>query len=220
MLTDAHGSASPSVLQAHWLLDEGKWISSEKIHFKLHDVYDSGKIAFTTKWPSPGQGKDAREDAAYIVRFDETKFLYWNRYKIATVDADDQFEHHVDDHGTNLKITIKGSSETRRKHVHLRHGFVADKPWPVGPVTLFNPRPEPIPQAELVATRMEIGLNPDGSVPEGGLSPRKVETGMDRNGESGKTNDHEGESKSIITSPVVWLSSLLGLIIFTTMPIR
>jgi len=114
-----------------------------------------------------------------------------------------------------MEVTISGPSGVRKVYVHLRHRCVRDTPWPIGPVSLFAPEPEPIPQAELAALRAEIGLNPDGSVPEGGLPPHPVEDGIDGNPESRNSKDREDKPKSIITSPVTLILSLVGLVIIS-----
>jgi hypothetical protein len=167
--TSLFSSHPPSSLQAHWLLNEGHWISSKVINFKMYDVYNQREHVFTAEWSSSGEGKDTRKNEAYIVQILDKSFLYWTKNRVAMVQKDDEFEHQVDEHGTNLEITIKGQGSVQKKYVHLRHGLVGDEPWPIGPVTIFAPKPEPIPPDELAAIRAEMGLNPDGSTPTDGM---------------------------------------------------
>ena len=91
-------------------------------------------------------------------------FLFWDKTRVTKVNEQDQYEHRIDEHGTNLEITIKGDGGVRKKYLQLRHGLVGDQPWPIGPVSLFYPKPEPIPPGELVELRKKLGLAPDGSV--------------------------------------------------------
>jgi hypothetical protein len=69
------------------------------------------------------------------------------------VRPEDRFEHEIDKDGTNMEITITGPAGTRKVYHHLRHGITRDTPWPIGPVSLFAPKPEPIPLAELAELR-------------------------------------------------------------------
>lgn len=151
-------------LQAHWLLDKGRWISSEIVWFRSIDAFQNRKVVFTDEWSSYGYGKDHCKGEAFIVQLDDAWFLFWDKTRVTKVNEQDQFEHRIDEHGTNLEITIKGGGGVRKKYFHLRHGLVGDQPWPIGPVSLYYPKPEPIPPGELAELRKKLGLAPDGSV--------------------------------------------------------
>jgi hypothetical protein len=154
----------PGSLQAHWLLDKGRWISSEIVRFRSIDAFQNRKVVFTEEWSSFGYGKDQCKGEAFIVQLDDAWFLFWDKTRVTKVNEQDKYEHRIDEHGTNLEITIKGDGGVRKKYFHLRHGLVGDQPWPIGPVSLYYPKPEPIPPGELVELRKKLGLAPDGSV--------------------------------------------------------
>ena len=151
-------------IRAHWLLDEGRWISSEIVRFRSIDAFQKRKVVFTEEWSSYGYGKDHCKGEAFIVQLDDAWFLLWDKTRVTKVNEQDQYEHRIDERGTNLEITIKGDGGVRKKYFHLRHGLVGDQPWPIGPVSLYYPKPEPIPPGELAELRKKLGLAPDGSV--------------------------------------------------------
>ena len=98
-------------------------------------------------------GKDHRSGTAYTIQIKERLFLFWQETRVTEVDAKDRFEHNIDKDGTNLEIVIRGTSGDRKVYVHLRHSLSRESPWPIGPVNLLYPKPEPIPLAELEALR-------------------------------------------------------------------
>jgi len=202
-------------IQAHWLVGPDRWVSSDAVDVKVLPMPKSEwNQVFEAEWSPYGRGTDTRTGTAHTVAIEGKLYLFWQqRARIAEVHPEDDFEYQIDKDGTNMEVTISGPSGVRKVYVHLRHRCVRDTPWPIGPVSLFAPEPEPIPQAELAALRAEIGLNPDGSVPEGGLPPHPVEDGIDGNPESRNSKDREDKPKSIITSPVTLIISLVGLVI-------
>ena len=87
---------------------------------------------------------------------------------MAELGLGDAFEHEIDKDGTNMEVTIRNSTGSRKLYFHLRHGLVGATPWPIGPVSLFYPKPEPIPAGELAALRKTaVGAVTSGS-PDGG----------------------------------------------------
>jgi hypothetical protein len=150
-------------LRAHWLLDQGKWISSETVRYRAFDVYSEREVVFAAEFSSYGYGKDLLKGEAFTVEIDRERFLFWDMTRVAKVGRNDRFAHRIDEHGTNLEITISGEAGIRKRYLHLRHGLVDDKPWPIGPASLFYPKPEPIPPAELASLRSKLGLSPDGA---------------------------------------------------------
>jgi hypothetical protein len=141
-------------IQAHWLVGPNRWISSPVVPVKVVDVPMSGwKNVFNAQWSSYGYGKDMCSAAAYVIPLEGSSFLFMGNFRVTEVMPDDRFEHQIDKEGTNMGITIIGPTGRRKVYYHLRHGLTLDTPWPIGPVSLFYPKPEPIPPAELDALR-------------------------------------------------------------------
>ncbi len=142
-------------VQAHWLVGPNRWISSNPVPVKIVNVPKSEwSEEFKISWSSYGYGKDDRSAVVYRIPLEGKMYLFvegW--FRVAKVDPDDEFEHQIDKDGTNLEITIKSAKGSRKVYFHLRHGITQDTPWPIGPVELFAPEPEPIPPAELAALR-------------------------------------------------------------------
>jgi len=95
--------------------------------------------------------------------------LFFKYYRIAEVDESDRFDFQIDESSTNLEIAIAGQSGKRKFYYNLLQGTTRDSPWPIGPVTLLAPKPEPIPPDVLATLRAELGLKADESVPTGGI---------------------------------------------------
>ncbi len=140
-------------IQAHWLIGPKRWISSKPVPVRVVKSSSGRTRAFEAEWSSYGWGKDRRRGTAYTIPVEDSLFLFWEGWRVTEVSPDDRFEHQIDKDGTNLEITITGSKGVRKVYVHLRHALTRDSPWPIGPVSLFYPEPEPIPPAELAALR-------------------------------------------------------------------
>ena len=178
-------------IQAHWLVGPERWISSDVVTLKVKDVPRSEwKLLFEAHWTSYGLGTEAFNSAAYMIPIDGKLFLFFNDLRLTEIHLDDRMEHEIDEEGTNMEISITGPKGTRKVYHHLRHGLTRDTPWPIGPVELFFPKPEPIPAVELSTMRAEIGLNPDGIIPDGGLMPRPP--GIEE-GSNGLASDRESD---------------------------
>lgn len=144
-------------MRAHWLVGPGRWISSELVSLKvLNAPRSTRKDVFEAKWSSYGYDKDLRKGYGYTALIEGKLFLFFNTTRMAEVEPDAEFTHAVDKYGTNLEVTIKNSKASRKLYYHLRHGLVGDTPWPIGPVKLFYPTPEPIPPAEIKVLRKQI----------------------------------------------------------------
>lgn len=141
--------------QAHWLVGPNRWISSEPVPIKIVSVpMTEWTEAFKVNWSSYGYGKDSHAATVYRIPIEGKMYLFFDGpFRVTEVGPDDQFEHQIDKDGTNLEITIKNAKGSRRVYFHLRQGLTRDTPWPIGPVELFDPKPEPIPPAELEALR-------------------------------------------------------------------
>lgn len=169
-------------LTARWLAGPQTWISSETVPLKIVSVpMSQRREVFSGQWSSYGYGKDSRNGTAFVAPIEDRLFLFWVRSRITEVSPDDQFEHQIDEDGTNLEITIRGKAGTRKVYYHLRHGLTRDTPWPIGPVKLFYPKPEPIPPAELDALRKTSFQSEDSSTAD--ANPRES-----ANGEVSKNN--------------------------------
>ena len=143
--------------QGHWLVGPKRWISSETVSVKIVSVPFSEFVeVFKLNWSSYGYGKDSQTATVYRIPIEGKMYLFVNgTTRVTEVDSDDSFEYQIDKDGTNLEITITNGRGSRKVYFHLRQGFTRDTPWPIGPVELFDPKPEPIPPAELVALRKE-----------------------------------------------------------------
>ncbi len=169
-------------VQAHWLVGPNRWISSEPVPVKMVSVPKSEWIdVFEDSWSSYGRGKDSFSGTASIIPIERRLFLFWNGVRVTEVAPGDEFEHQIDQDGTNLEITIKNTKGSSKVYYHLRHGITRDTPWPIGPVSLFSPKPEPIPPAELEVLRntanFPIAAGGPGERPEGrnaSTNPNKV----------------------------------------------
>ena len=160
-------------ITARWLAGPQMWISSETVPLRIVRVPSSErKEVFTVKWSSYGYDKDSRSGTAFVAGIDGRSFLFFERYRLAEVFPGDQFEHQIDEHGTNLGITIRGKAGVRKVYYHLRQGLTRDTPWPIGPVSLLYPKPEPIPPAELAALRARL-LPPEDEPPVSGGPTRR-----------------------------------------------
>lgn len=162
---DINATVQLETLQGHWLVGPGRWVSSEPVSVKVLPIPRSEwKQVFDATWSSYGFGKNSCSGTAYTVQIDGKVFLFWKSVRVTEVDSEDRFEHQIDKDGTNMEITIIGPAGTRRMYYHLRHGITRDTPWPIGPVSLFAPKPEPIPPAELAELRRAAAEKPE---PEG-----------------------------------------------------
>lgn len=171
--------------RAHWLIGPSRWISSNPIKVEIVSVPQSEWTElFKVQWVSTGYGAGPQETIIYRIPIKEHWYLFSNGWtRITKVEPTDQFEYSTDKDDTNLEITIKGATDSRKVYFHLAQGYTGDTPWPVGPVSIFNPKPEPIPPAELASLRKNQGLAPDGSVlpdvAQSGNGENKSETGME-----------------------------------------
>ncbi len=140
--------------RGHWLTGPNQWISSEPVKVKIVSVPQSEWTElFKVQWIATGYG-GRLESGVYRVTIREKMYLFFDkRFRITEVKPDDQFEYSIDKDNTNLEITIKAASGSRKMYFHLAQGYTRDTPWPVGPASIFTPEPEPIPPAELAALR-------------------------------------------------------------------
>jgi len=139
--------------RGHWLIGPKQWISSEPVKVEIVSVPQSEWTElFKVQWVSTGYRGGLQEIIIYRIPIKEHWYLFSNGWtRITEVEPNDQFEHSIDKDGTNLKITIKSAAGSRKVYFHLAQGYTRDTPWPVGPVSIFDPKPEPIPPAELEA---------------------------------------------------------------------
>ena len=159
-------------VQAHWLLGPNRWISSETVAVKLTNVPKSEwQEAFKINWSSYGYGKDSRSGVVYRIPIEGKFYLFLNgMYRVTEVGYGDDFKHQIDKDGTNLEITIKNAKGSRIVYFHLRHAMTRDTPWPIGPVSLFCPKPEPIPPIELESLRKTMAILPTQEAEPAGAS--------------------------------------------------
>lgn len=145
--------------RGHWLAGPNHWISSEPVKVEVVSVPQSEWAEiFQVQWASSGYRGGVQEGTVYRIPIQGKMFLFFDGpFRIAEVEPDDQFEYSIDKEGTNLEITIKGTKGQRKVYFHLAQGYTRDTPWPVGPVSIFDPKPEPIPPAELKVLRAELG---------------------------------------------------------------
>lgn len=170
-------------VKAHWLAGPNTWVSSDPIPVKIVEVPASKrKQVFEAQWSSYGLNKNTRNGIAFVVPLEGKHFLFFERYRVCQVGPDDQFSHSIDKDGTNLEVTIKGQNTTRKVYFHLRHGLTRDTPWPIGPLQLFLPSPEAIPDEELTAIRAE--LNRGDSEP---LMPKTQQSHSEHKKKAGET---------------------------------
>jgi hypothetical protein len=141
--------------RGHWLSGPNQWISSDPVKVEIVSVpQPEWTELFKVQWTSTGYRGGPREGTVYRIPIKGKMYLFFDGpFRIAEVEQDEQFEHSIDKDGTNLEITIKGAAGSRRVYFHLAQGYTRDTPWPIGPVSLFDPKPEPIPPAELEALR-------------------------------------------------------------------
>jgi hypothetical protein len=171
--------------RGHWLAGPDQWISSEPVKVEIVSVPQSEWTElFKVQWVSTGYRGGPQETIIYRIPIKEHWYLFSNGWtRITKVEPTDKFEYSTDKDDTNLEITIKGATGSRKVYFHLAQGYTRDTPWPVGPVSIFNPKPEPIPPAELASLRNNLGLAPDGSVlpdvAQSGNGENKPETGME-----------------------------------------
>ena len=168
-------------IQAHWLIGPNRWVSSKPVPVRLVDSSSGRTKVFEAEWSSYGWGKDRRRGTAYTIPIEGRLFLFWENWRVTEVSPEDRFEHEIDKEGTNLEITITGAKGVRKAYVHLRHAITRDTPWPIGPVSLFYPKPEPIPPAELAALRKTAY---PGGFPETGNSRPERRPGVRSSGEA------------------------------------
>lgn len=144
--------------RAHWLTGPGQWISSDPIKVEIVSVPQSEWTEiFKVQWTSSGYRGGPQEGTVYRIAIKEKEYLFFNGpFRITEVEPDDQFEYSIDQEGTNLEITIKGATGSRKVYFHLAQGYTRDTPWPIGPVSIFDPKPEPIPPDELEALRKSM----------------------------------------------------------------
>ena len=180
-----HAYEPLETVQAHWLVGPNRWISSEWVPVRTLTVPRSEITnVFEARWSSYGFGKDSCQATAYTMPVEDRLFLYFERVRVTEVAPGDEFEHQIDRDGTNMGITIKNAAGSRKVYFHLRHGLTRDTPWPIGPVKLFYPKPEPIPPAELKALRKRMvdlgdassGTQPVVESPEPETPSRAVES--------------------------------------------
>lgn len=152
--------------RAHWLTGPNQWISSDPVEVEIVSVPQSEWTEmFRVQWVSTGYRAGPRETIVYRIPIREHWYLFSNGWtRITEVEPDDQIEHSIDEDATNLEITIKSAASSRKVYFHLAQGYTRDTPWPIGPVSIFDPKPEPIPPAELDALRKQGGLGPADTV--------------------------------------------------------
>lgn len=204
-----YGRENLEAIQAHWLVGPERWISSEPVSVKVVNVPGSlRKEVFEAKWSSYGYGKDLCQGLAYTVPIENRLFLFFRSRRVTEVEPDDEFAHTVDKHGTNLEITIKNNKGSRKVYYHLRQGLVGDTPWQIGPVSLFFPKPEPIPPVELEALRKKI---PERDSPA--VDDRRADRKQSPNSRPIKANENEQNKGKKVW---IWLALLLfiGIVIF------
>jgi len=144
-------------IQAHWLVGPKRWISSKPVAVKVVVVpLSEWNVIFEDRWATEYNGWQS--GTGYTVSIDGRLFLFFGSLmsRIAEVSPYDEFERRFDKDKTNMEITIKNPKGSRKLYYHLRQGLVRDKPWPVGPVSVLCPKPEPIPTEELNALRLKI----------------------------------------------------------------
>ena len=144
--------------RGHWLSGPSQWVSSNQIKVEIVSVPQSEWTElFKVQWISNGYRGGPRERIFYRIPISGRMYLFSGAgTRITEVDPADQFEYSVDQDGTNLEITIKGATGSRKVYFHLAQGYTRDTPWPVGPSSIFAPKPEPIPPAELKALRQKL----------------------------------------------------------------
>lgn len=144
--------------RGHWLAGPEQWISSDPVKVEIVSVPQSEWTElFKVQWVSTGYRGGLRERVFYRVPIKGRMYLFSSaQTRITEVEPDDQFEHSIDKDGTNLEITIKSAAGSRKVYFHLAQGYTRDTPWPIGPVSLFDPKPEPIPPAELESLRKSM----------------------------------------------------------------
>lgn len=192
-------------VQAHWLIGANHWISSDPVPIKAVSVSSSErKMIFEAKWSSYGWGKDSCWGTAYTIPIDGRLFLFWDNIRVTEVSPDDRFEHRIAKDSTNMEIIITGPSGLRKVYFHLRQGLTRDVPWPIGPVSLFYPKPEPIPPAELEALRKAVFPTAN-TPPAGGRQDKKSSPGAPSGASpAGVPVDGKG----------VWFWTVVSLVIF------
>ena len=176
-------------VQAHWVVGGNRWISSNPVPVKVLNIARSewSKV-FDAQWSSYGLAKDSCSGTAYTIPIAGRLFLFLNDVRVAEVGQQDRFEHEIDKEGTNMEITIRNTTGSRKLYYHLRHGLTRDKPWTIGPVSLFHPKPESIPAGELAILR-RIAEDEARSGGTGGGSTESVSGSFSGNGSSNDSPD-------------------------------
>ncbi len=201
-------------VQAHWLIGADHWISSEPVPVKAVSVSSSDrKMVFEAKWSSYGWGKDSCWGTAYTIAIEGRLFLFWDNMRVIEVSPDDLFEHRIDKDSTNMEIIITGPSGPRRVYFHLREGLTRGVPWPIGPVSLFYPKPEPIPPAELDTLRKAVF--PTADTPTSGGRPDKKSGPGTHSGDSpaGVPNDGNGLWFWTVVSLLILMVSMVFVVL-------
>ncbi len=178
--------------RGHWLSGPNQWISSDPIKVEIVSVPQSKWTElFKVQWTSTGYRGGPRERVFYRIPIKGRMYLFSNSgTRITEVEPNDQFEHSIDKDGTNLEITIKNVAGSRKVYFHLAQGYTRDTPWPVGPVSIFNPKSEPIPPAELDALRKKLGLAPAGPVLAISEPPPNTADSSQPSGKNGQGGAH------------------------------
>ncbi len=202
-------------VQAHWVVGESRWISSKPVPIKVLNIARSewSKV-FDAQWSSYGLAKDSCSVTAYTIPIAGSLFLFLNDVRVTEVGQQDRFEHEIDKEGTNMEITIRNAAGSRKLYYHLRHGLTRDKPWPIGPVSLFHPKPESIPAGELAILR-RIAEDEARSGRTGGSSTESVSGAISGNGSSKDSAD--GKSRLAWIAAGVMLIALGTLSFFIAM---
>jgi hypothetical protein len=159
-----------TAIRARWLIGPNRWISSEPFPIKVVNIPKSErKEVFKAQWKNNyRQQVSTSEGTAFTVLIEGRRFLFFGQTlnRITEVASGDEFEHRIDEHNVNMKITIKSATGSRVLFFDLRNGFTRETPWPINPVILNYPLPEPILPAELArmrAKKAEQVVSPNGS---------------------------------------------------------
>jgi hypothetical protein len=162
-----HSSQYLRAIQGHWLVGNGRWVSSEPVAVEVRDVPESQwSNVFEGEWSSYGRGLDRRVTRVNKIPLDGKWFLFSDfMVRICEVGEKDEFEFKIEPEIGQLVVTVKSPAAEKKHYYHMQHGLTRDSPWKAGPVSQYYPVPEPIPEADLALPVLATKVATNGEKP-------------------------------------------------------